>query len=74
MRIGSDQPFTLEACVRARRISVLADYTCYYAVLRDDGGNITQGAVDVRTRLECAESLFGVVAACSNPARGGTRS
>ncbi|NDU71897.1 glycosyltransferase [Actinomadura sp. DSM 109109] len=61
MRIGSDQPFTLEACVRARRISVLADYTCYYAVLRDDGGNITQGAVQVHTRLACAESLFEVV-------------
>ncbi len=67
MRIGSDQPFTLEACVRARRISVLADYTCYYAVLREDGGNITQGAVDVRTRLECAESLFGVVAGLLEP-------
>ncbi|MES9536462.1 glycosyltransferase [Actinomadura sp. NPDC000600] len=67
MRIGSDQPFTLEACVRARRISVLADYTCYYAVLRDDGGNITQGAVDVHTRLECAESLFGVVADLIEP-------
>ncbi|WP_207939207.1 glycosyltransferase family 2 protein [Actinomadura darangshiensis] len=67
MRIGSDQPFTLEACVRAERISVLADYTCYYAVLRDDGGNITQGAVDVYTRLECAESLFGVVAGLLEP-------
>ncbi|GAA2287552.1 hypothetical protein GCM10010402_51920 [Actinomadura luteofluorescens] len=67
MRIGSDQPFTLEACVRARRISVLADYTCYYAVLRDDGGNITQGAVQVHTRLECAESLFGVVADLIEP-------
>ncbi|MEU5990652.1 glycosyltransferase [Spirillospora sp. NPDC047418] len=67
MRIGSDQPFTLEACVRASRISVLADYTCYYAVLREDGGNITQGAVDVYTRLECAESLFGVVTGLLEP-------
>jgi hypothetical protein len=67
MRIGSDQPFTLEACVRAERISVLADYTCYYAVLREDGGNITQGAVDVHTRLECAESLFAVVAGLLEP-------
>ncbi|WP_433476232.1 glycosyltransferase family 2 protein [Spirillospora sp. CA-142024] len=67
MRIGSDQPFTLEACVRAERISVLADYTCYYAVLREDGGNITQGAVDVYTRLECAESLFAVVTGLLEP-------
>ncbi|MFI0485670.1 glycosyltransferase family 2 protein [Actinomadura sp. 9N215] len=61
MRIGSDQPFTIEACVRAARISVLADYTCYYAMLRDDGGNITQGTVEVYTRLECAERLFEFV-------------
>lgn len=37
----SDQPFTLEACLRSRRISVLADYDCYYAVLRDDSENTT---------------------------------
>lgn len=41
MPVGSDQPFTIEACVRARRISVLADYTYYYAVRREDAGNIT---------------------------------
>ncbi|WP_147339398.1 glycosyltransferase family 2 protein [Actinomadura spongiicola] len=67
MRIGSDQPFTIEACVRAERISVLADYTCYYAMLRDDGGNITQGAVEIHTRLECAEKLFGFVAGLLEP-------
>ncbi|MGH3238943.1 MAG: glycosyltransferase family 2 protein [Spirillospora sp.] len=61
MPIGSDQPFTIEACVRAERISVLADYTCYYAMLREDGGNITQGTVEVYTRLECAERLFAFV-------------
>ena len=58
MRIFSDQPFTLEALVRANRISVLADYTCYYAMLRDDDGNITQGTVDSYTRLAGAERLF----------------
>ena len=39
--IGSDQPFTLEACLRARRVSVLADYDYYFAVRREDAGNIT---------------------------------
>ncbi|GAA4233738.1 hypothetical protein GCM10022254_36870 [Actinomadura meridiana] len=67
MRIGSDQPFTIEACVRAERISVLADYTCYYARLRDDGGNITQGTVEIYTRLECAERLFEFVAGLLEP-------
>ncbi|MFI0366725.1 glycosyltransferase family 2 protein [Actinomadura sp. 1N219] len=70
MPIGSDQPFTIEACVRAERISVLADYTCYYAMLRDDGGNITQGAVEVYTRLECAERLFEFVAGLLEPGPG----
>src|SRR3954453_10492672 len=41
MPVCSDQPFTLEACVRARRISVLADYDYYYAVRRVDSSNIT---------------------------------
>ncbi|SCG74673.1 glycosyltransferase family 2 protein [Micromonospora inositola] len=39
--IGSDLPFTLEACYRARRISVLADYDFYYAVRRFSATNIT---------------------------------
>ncbi|MFI0405941.1 glycosyltransferase family 2 protein [Actinomadura sp. 3N508] len=70
MPIGSDQPFTIEACVRAERISVLADYTCYYAMLREDGGNITQGTVEVYTRLECAERLFEFVAGLLEPGPG----
>ncbi|WP_344443801.1 glycosyltransferase family 2 protein [Kitasatospora nipponensis] len=37
----SDRPFTLEACLRSGRISVLADYDCYYAVLRDEGEHVT---------------------------------
>ncbi|MEV1147262.1 glycosyltransferase [Micromonospora sp. NPDC049799] len=41
MPIGSDLPFTLEACYRARRISVLADYEYYHAVRRFSGTNIT---------------------------------
>jgi glycosyltransferase involved in cell wall biosynthesis len=41
MLMLSDQPFTIEACVRAGRISVLADYEYYYAVRRLDASNIT---------------------------------
>ena len=50
--VGSDQPFTIEACVRARKISVLADYTFYYAVKRGDASNITYRA-DHLSRLRC---------------------
>jgi glycosyltransferase involved in cell wall biosynthesis len=39
--IGSDQPFTLHACLRAERISVLADYDYYFAVRRNDANNVT---------------------------------
>ncbi|MEU2610320.1 glycosyltransferase [Micromonospora sp. NPDC007271] len=39
--LGSDLPFTLEACYRARRVSVLADYDYYHAVRRHRATNIT---------------------------------
>lgn len=41
LRVGSDQPFAIEAMLHARRISVLGDATYYYAVRRHDAGNIT---------------------------------
>jgi len=53
----SDQPFVLEACVRAARISVLADKPHYFAVRRADSSNITYQAPPP-VRLRCAERLF----------------
>ncbi|MFF3498090.1 glycosyltransferase family 2 protein [Streptomyces sp. NPDC003247] len=61
MPVGSDQPFTIEACVRARRISVVADYTCYYAVKRGDASNITYRA-DHLARLRCAAEIMDFTA------------
>ncbi|MFI2349433.1 glycosyltransferase family 2 protein [Streptomyces sp. NPDC019443] len=55
--VGSDQPFTIEACVRARKISVLADYTYYYAVKRGDASNITYRA-DHLARLRCTAKIM----------------
>ncbi|MFH9686820.1 glycosyltransferase family 2 protein [Streptomyces sp. NPDC017413] len=55
--VGSDQPFTIEACVRAQRISVLSDYTCYYAVKRGDASNITYRA-DHLARLRCTAQIM----------------
>ncbi|MEW1611359.1 MULTISPECIES: glycosyltransferase family 2 protein [unclassified Streptomyces] len=57
MPVGSDQPFTIEACVRARKISVLGDYTYYYAVKRGDASNITYRA-DHLARLRCAARIM----------------
>ncbi|MFK0118381.1 glycosyltransferase family 2 protein [Streptomyces sp. NPDC090994] len=59
--VGSDQPFTIEACVRAKKISVVADYTCYYAVKRGDAGNITYRA-DHLSRLRCTAEIMDVTA------------
>ncbi|NUR86832.1 MAG: glycosyltransferase, partial [Nonomuraea sp.] len=61
MPIFSDQPFTLTAFVHARRISVLADYVCYFAVRRTDGNNITNKA-DPLAQLRGGEQLIEFVA------------
>lgn len=66
MPMGSDQPFTLEACFRAGKISVLADYEYYYAVKRDNAQNITY-ASRFEERLRCAEELVGFVAGLIEP-------
>ncbi|MFI1190110.1 glycosyltransferase family 2 protein [Streptomyces californicus] len=62
MPVGSDQPFTIEACVRARKISVISDYTCYYAVKRGDASNITYRA-DHLARLRCVQRIMEHTAA-----------
>lgn len=57
MATCSDQPFTIAACSLARRISVLAGYTCYYAHRRDDGSNVTYGTAPLKS-LDSAERLI----------------
>ncbi|MFI0896879.1 glycosyltransferase family 2 protein [Streptomyces sp. NPDC020983] len=66
MPVGSDQPFTIEACLRASRISVLADGTYYYAVKREDSGNITYRA-NHEARLACAARVMDHVAGLVEP-------
>jgi glycosyltransferase involved in cell wall biosynthesis len=66
MPMGSDQPFTIEACVRARRISVAADYDYYYIVRRLDAGNITYSSRRVR-RLHSLQSIMTCVAKLIEP-------
>jgi glycosyltransferase involved in cell wall biosynthesis len=68
MPMLSDQPFTIEACVRAGRISVLADYEFYFAVRRLDASNIT-----FRPRhevlLHCTGRLMDHVAGLVEPGK-----
>lgn len=68
MRIGSDLPFTLEACYRAGRISVLADYEYYYAVRRFGGTNITYLSRHV-LRVETVEKVMAFVAGLIPPGK-----
>ncbi len=68
MPVGSDQPFTLEACFRAKRISVLADYEFYYAVRRLNAHNITYRSRH-EERLRCVESIMVFVADLIEPGK-----
>ena len=68
MRIGSDLPFTLEACYRAGRISVLADYDFYYAVRRFGDGNITYVSRH-GLRVATAEKVAAFVAGLIEPGK-----
>ncbi|WP_285684175.1 glycosyltransferase [Actinoplanes sp. NBRC 103695] len=43
LRSQSDQPFTIQAVVKARRVAVRSDYKFYFAVRRTDSSNITYG-------------------------------
>ncbi|MFE6054319.1 glycosyltransferase family 2 protein [Kitasatospora sp. NPDC056446] len=66
LKVFSDQPFTLEACLRAARVSVLADYDCYFLVLREDRGNVTERA-GVLDRLRGIAALQQVAAELAAP-------
>ena len=68
MPIGSDLPFTLEACYRAGRISVLADYDFYYAVRRLDATNITYLSRHL-LRLRTVEKVVAFVAELIPPGK-----
>jgi hypothetical protein len=68
MRIGSDLPFTLEACYRARRISVLADYDYYFAVRRFSATNITYLSKH-RLRLRTVQKSVAFVAELIEPGK-----
>lgn len=61
LSFGSDQPFMLEAVVNASKISVLADYTCYYTVDRHERTNISY-STPYAERLRCIEVLVSTAA------------
>lgn len=64
--VYSDQPFTLQALLRARRVSVLADYDCYHAVLRADRANTTVRSGPA-ARLRGLDEILAVVDRLTEP-------
>ncbi|MEU2356568.1 glycosyltransferase [Streptomyces misionensis] len=57
---GEDALFTLEAYLRADGVSVLADYTCYYLVGRDDGKHVTKTG-SYTLRFDSARALMALI-------------
>ncbi|MGW4732381.1 glycosyltransferase family 2 protein [Streptomyces shenzhenensis] len=58
---GEDALFTMEAYLRADGVSVLADYTCYYLVGRDDGKHVTKTG-GYALRFDSARALMNLIA------------
>jgi CDP-glycerol glycerophosphotransferase len=54
-RFIEDLLFTIEGYIRARNISVVGDYDCYYVVLREDGGNLTSGGMKAPEHFQQSE-------------------
>jgi glycosyltransferase involved in cell wall biosynthesis len=58
---GEDALFTMEAYLRADGVSVIADYTCYYLVGRDDGKHVTKTGGYIK-RFDSARALMNLIA------------
>ncbi|MFC0054809.1 glycosyltransferase family 2 protein [Streptomyces actinomycinicus] len=58
---GEDALFTMEAYLRADGVSVIADYTCYYLVGRDDGKHVTKSG-GYTLRFDSARALMKLIA------------
>ncbi|WTE71427.1 glycosyltransferase [Streptomyces sp. NBC_01615] len=61
LKTGEDALFTMEAYLRAKGVSVVADYDCYYLVGRDDGKHATKSG-GYTLRFDSARALMGLIA------------
>ncbi|MEW1723992.1 glycosyltransferase family 2 protein [Streptomyces sp. NPDC093109] len=60
LKTGEDALFTMEAYVRGNGVSVIADYTCYYLVGRDDGKHVTKSG-SYTLRFDSAGALMALI-------------
>ncbi|MGG3571967.1 glycosyltransferase family 2 protein [Bacillus gobiensis] len=56
-----DQVFVMKAYLYSKRISVLADYTCYYAVQRDEGEHMTFAYVPPYDYYEAMQAVVDLI-------------
>lgn len=61
LKTGEDALFTMEAYLRGNGVSVVADYTCYYLVGRDDRNQMTRKG-DYTRRFDSARALMALIA------------
>lgn len=61
LRTGEDALFTMEAYLRGDGVSVVADYTCYYLVGREDGKQLTKSG-GYELRFDSARALMKLIA------------
>ncbi|MFE3494017.1 glycosyltransferase family 2 protein [Streptomyces sp. NPDC059175] len=66
LRTGEDALFTMEAYLRGAGVSVIADYTCYYLVGREDGKNLTKTG-GYEPRFDSARALMRLIAGLLPP-------
>lgn len=62
LKTGEDALFTMEAYLRGNGVSVVADYTCYYLVGREDGNQATKRGGHI-PRFDSARALTRLIAA-----------
>ncbi|MER8066996.1 glycosyltransferase family 2 protein [Streptomyces sp. NPDC094034] len=60
LKTGEDALFTMEAYIRGNGVSVIADYTCYYLVGRDDGKHVTKSGGHA-LRFEATGALMALI-------------
>ncbi|WP_405799532.1 glycosyltransferase family 2 protein [Streptomyces sp. NBC_01506] len=60
LKTGEDALFTMEAFLRGAGISVVADYTCYYLVGREDGKHVTKRG-GYLLRFDSARTLMELI-------------
>jgi len=64
---GEDQPLVVSAYFAAKKISVVADYSCFYIRRRTDGQNLTSGPRSLGQTLPVLRDVIPIVVANTEP-------